>query len=86
MTINIINIQITIDAETEENAKIIRLSIDPDNLADPPMTYYTKNVEKKLLVTIKNVNKVETALSSLIDLLSTIQTIKEVLELKNINN
>ncbi|MFX0087203.1 MAG: hypothetical protein ACFFAU_16255 [Candidatus Hodarchaeota archaeon] len=86
MTINTINIQITINAETEENAMIIRSSIDPDNLADPPMTYYSKSVKKKMLVTIKNVKKMETALSSVIDLLSAIQTIKDVLELKNINN
>ena len=86
MTINIINIQITINAETEEIAKIIRSSISPDNLADPPMIYSSKNIEEKLLITIKNVKKIETALSSLIDLLSSIQTIKEVLELKHINN
>ncbi len=86
MTISTINIQITINTETEEKAKIIRSSIDPDNLADPPMTYYSKNVKKKMLITIKNVRKIETALSSVMDLFSAIQTIKDILELKNINN
>ena len=73
-------------AETNENANIIRLSIEPDNLAEPPITFTSRCDDKILLITIRNVGRLETALSTLIDIISAIQTVDRILEVKKENN
>ncbi len=81
MPINNISILIKIEPKISNSAKIIQTAIDPDNQADPPMTFHSKSSDKSLLITIKNVGKVETALATLMDMLSAIQAVLRVIEL-----
>lgn len=81
MPINNISILIKIKPKISKSAKIIQTAIDPDNQADPPMTFHSKSLDKSLLITIKNVRKVETALATLMDMLSAIQAVLRVIEL-----
>ncbi len=73
-------------AETNENANIVRSSIEPDNLAEPPITFTSRCDDKILLITIRNIGRLETALSTLIDLISAIQTVDKILEVKKEND
>ncbi len=72
---------IKIEPKISNSAKIIQTAIDPDNQADPPMTFHSISLDKSLLITIKNVRKVETALATLMDMLSAIQAVLRVIEL-----
>jgi len=73
-------------AETNENANIIRSSIEPDNLAEPPITFTSRCDDKTLVIIIRNIGRLETALSTLVDLISAIQTVDRILEVKKENN
>jgi hypothetical protein len=86
LVINNINIIIKIEPENSNAINIAQSAIDPDNLADPPMTFYSKTTDNSLLITIKKVRKVETALATLMDLLSAIQTALRVIELIHFEN
>ena len=79
-----VDIEINIEVETEEIANIVLNALDPDNLATPPMTFSSEITERSILFTLKKVERIETALITLTDLLSAIQTISDILRLKGI--
>ncbi|UCG00591.1 MAG: hypothetical protein JSW11_13320 [Candidatus Heimdallarchaeota archaeon] len=68
-----------IETESNERAELIHKSIDPDNLTEPPMTFYSIYTSNSLEYRINNVLRVETVLATLIDLLSAFQTIENAL-------
>ncbi|UCE12888.1 MAG: hypothetical protein JSV04_11935 [Candidatus Heimdallarchaeota archaeon] len=73
MTIKKINVILKIKMESNEIAEMFRKVMDPDNLARPPMKFFSHCISSNLIYTIKNVERVETMLATLLDLLSVLQ-------------
>ncbi len=81
MPIETINCQLIIKTRSNEIAKIICAAIKPDNLAKPPMVLESLSTANTLQITIKNVERIETMLVTLLDLFSTFQVAENVLNL-----
>ena len=64
-------------------AEIFRTVMDPDNLARPPMEFSSQCMSNNLIYTIKNVERVETMLATLLDLLSAFQATENIIGLCN---
>ena len=81
MTIKKIDVILKIKTKSNEIAEIFRTAMDPDNLARPPMKFSSQCKSNNLIYTIKNVERVETMLVTLLDLLSVFQAAENVLEM-----
>ena len=80
MGVENIKIHILIKSKTPEIARIIYSSLNPDNLANPPMTIETKVKDNVFEVTINNLSNIETAVSTSLDLLSSYELSENIIE------
>ncbi|MFW9855896.1 MAG: KEOPS complex subunit Pcc1 [Candidatus Thorarchaeota archaeon] len=69
MSIKEIQIQIQVEVENEEAGNSICAALNPDNLVDPPMIISMKYTEKAVKIDVNHVVGIETALSTINDLL-----------------
>ncbi|MFX0182550.1 MAG: KEOPS complex subunit Pcc1 [Candidatus Hodarchaeota archaeon] len=60
---------IKIKMRKKEEAQIICNSIKPDNISKPPMVIHSTYKTNKIIITIKNVGRIETASATINDLL-----------------
>ena len=77
-----INFILQIRTESKEKARLIRSALEPDNKISPPMSIISRVNGERVIYTIKSVNKIETAISTFNDILSSIKATEEVLNLK----
>jgi tRNA threonylcarbamoyladenosine modification (KEOPS) complex Pcc1 subunit len=83
MSVERINVLVKIKFEDNEEAKIIHASIEPDNLSSPPMTIHSIYKTNKIIITIKNIEKIQTASATLHDLLSAGQVAENMIRMGN---
>lgn len=75
------NIKAILKIETDSNelAEIIHAAIDPDNLTEPPMTFYSVFVSKNIEYRMDNIRSIETLFATLMDLLAVFQVTEKAL-------
>ncbi|MFW9780612.1 MAG: KEOPS complex subunit Pcc1 [Candidatus Heimdallarchaeota archaeon] len=69
MPIKAMQIQIQVEVENEETGNTICAALNPDNLVDPPMTISMKYSKKTVKIDLNHVVRIETAISTINDLL-----------------
>jgi hypothetical protein len=74
---------IKIKMRKEEEAQIICTSIGPDNLSKPPMAIHSICKTNKIIFTIKNIGRIETASATLNDLLFAWQAAENMIKMCN---
>ncbi|MHA2174953.1 MAG: KEOPS complex subunit Pcc1 [Candidatus Hodarchaeales archaeon] len=79
MEIENIEIILTFQCENSEAARIIYSSLNPDNLANPPMTIEAKVKKNLFKVTISNMNNIETAIATSLDLLNSYELSEKII-------
>ena len=79
MNVRKIDIELSISNDNPEEAKIIHKTLNPDNLASPPMSISSKWEESMLQISIKDVQNIDTALATVNDLLEAYRLSKDIL-------
>jgi hypothetical protein len=79
MIVRKIDIELSISNDNPEEAKIIHETLNPDNLASPPMSISSKWEGSRLEIRIKDVQNIDTAVATVNDLLEAYRLSKDIL-------
>ena len=79
MVVRKIDIELSISNDNPEEARIIHETLNPDNLATPPMSISSKWEGSRLEIRIKDVKNIDTAIATVNDLLEAYRLSKDVL-------
>ncbi len=80
MTIENIEIRISIKNKASVDAKIIQSTLNPDNLVNPPMIIETKVEDNLFEIIIKNLNNIETAIVTSMDILNSYELSEKIIK------
>jgi len=80
MGVKNIKIHLFIKSKTSEAARIIFYSLNPDNLANPPMTIESKVKDNVFEVTISNLSNIETAIATSLDILNSYELSEKIIQ------
>ncbi|WP_455143628.1 KEOPS complex subunit Pcc1 [Candidatus Hodarchaeum mangrovi] len=75
-----INLIIQVDYPDELMAKLINSALRPDNLAKEPMILISKVSKTTLKITSKRMEKIETAVATANDIISSLSLSEEIIE------
>ena len=80
MGVKNIDVRIQFQNLSGNDAQIIQKSLEPDNIAHPPIKFDSRILGQVLEIKIQNISKIETAKTTILDILVSYDLNEKVLE------